>query len=440
MALRKPIFISSSGYAEEMAASDSIALGALTMSGAIAMGTNKITGLAQADSTGDALAWGQNASIANLTVTGSLQAALDAGTYKITNLGNPSSAQDAATKFYVDSVKTGLDFKQSVRAIAKGNITLSGTQTVDGVSLVAGDRILVAGQTSAATNGIYVVAAGAWSRAEDADSSAELNAGAYCFVEEGTLYKETGWIMTSDEVFTLGTSEMFWVQFSSAGVVLAGIALEKVGNTLNVLEGDGIAVNGSNQLVVDLATDPGLQFSSGKLDLKLVSADRLSKSASGLDVTGVPSLFKIDGSAVSSNVTASNLGTLTAGIDSDATALHQHKRIEASFTAAAGLAAGDAVYQSANDTVAESDAGDDAKRWVTGVARAVAGGAAKVVSHGVCPGVLSGATAGDKYYVQDGGGIGTSQPGAGKNLIVVGFAINATDLFVSVIDQGKKAA
>lgn len=439
MALRKPMFMTAGGFAEEMAASDSIQLGALTMSGAIAMGSNKITGLAQADSSGDALAWGQNASIANLTVTGALQAALDAGTYKITNLGNPSSAQDAATKFYVDAVKTGLDFKQSVRAIAVSNITLSGAQTIDGVSVVAGDRVLVAGQTVAADNGIYVAAASAWSRSDDADSSAELNAGAFCFVEEGTAYHDTGWVMTSDEVFTLGTSAQTWVQFSSAGVVLPGIALEKSGNTLNVLEGDGIAVNGSNQLVVDLATDPGLQFSSGKLDLKLASADRLSKGASGLDVTGVPSLFKIDGSAVSSDVTAANLGTLTAGIESDATSLHQHKRIEAAFSGSS-LAAGDAVYHSGNDAVGEADAGDDSKRWVTGVVRAFSGGTAKVVSHGVCPGVLSGATAGDKYYVQDGGGIGTTQPGAGKNLILVGFAMNATDLFVSIIDQGKKAA
>src|SRR5262245_18827628 len=87
---------------------------------------------------------------------------------------DPASALQAATKQYVDNLVTGLAWSDTVRAATTANITLSGTQTIDGVAVVAGDRVLVKNQTTASENGVYVVAAGAWTRATDADSEAEL--------------------------------------------------------------------------------------------------------------------------------------------------------------------------------------------------------------------------------------------------------------------------
>lgn len=162
------------------------------------------------------------------------QADLNLNAKKITNLGAPAAANDAATKAYVDAVKVGLDVKESVRAATTANITLSGTQTVDGVALDANDRVLVKNQTSGAENGIYVVATGAWSRASDADSSDEVTSGMFCFVEEGTENADTGWVLTTNAPITLGTTALNFAQFSGQGTIEAGDGLSKTGNTLNV--------------------------------------------------------------------------------------------------------------------------------------------------------------------------------------------------------------
>lgn len=160
-------------------------------------------------------------------------AAVALNSQRITGLADPVSAQDAATKSYVDAVAQGIDAKGSVRAATSANITLSGTQTIDGVALVAGDRVLVKNQTTASQNGIYVVAAGAWTRAIDADIWNELIS-AFTFVEEGTLYSDTGWVSTVDAGGTLGVTAVTFVQFSGAGSFLAGNGLSLTGNTFNV--------------------------------------------------------------------------------------------------------------------------------------------------------------------------------------------------------------
>jgi len=446
LTVRRPMYITAAGFVEEMASTDYLELGRLTMSGYVDMASNKVKNLAQADTAGDALGWGQNASLVNLTLTGSVQADFDMGSHKITSLALCTSGNDAANKAYVDSVAQGLDVKKSVRVIARSNITLSGTQTIDGVAVIAGDRVLVAGQTASADNGIYVAAAAAWSRAEDADGSTpsnDLNPGAFTFVEEGTAYHDCGFVMSSDELFTLGETAQVWTQFSRAGVLNPHNGLSLNGLDIDVRPGKGIVIDGSNDVSITFATDHGLQFTTesgkDKLDLKLATANELEADASGLKVKGVPALFKIDGSAVSSNVTAANLGTLTAGTESSAEALHIHGTLEHAFSAA-GVSAGDPVYQSGADAVGKSQASDDMKRWVNGIVRSAAGGVAQVVSHGLAKGVLSGATAGDRFWLQASGGIASTQPAAGNNLIQVGVAANATDLFVHIIDQGRRVA
>lgn len=155
------------------------------------------------------------------------------GGYKLTNLADPVSDQDAATKYYVDSVAQGLDVKASVVAATTANITLSGAQTIDGVSIVAGDRVLVKNQTNQADNGIYVAASGAWARSADANTWAEL-VSAYTFVEQGSTYADTGWVCTVNQGGTIGTTAVTWTQFSGAGTYVAGTGLTLTGNTFSI--------------------------------------------------------------------------------------------------------------------------------------------------------------------------------------------------------------
>jgi hypothetical protein len=160
---------------------------------------------------------------------------LDADGNTIVNLATPTQASDAATKAYVDSVAEGLHVHASVAAATTEDIDLTtgGLLEIDGVQLVAGNRVLVKDQESQAENGIYVAAAGAWTRAEDYDSAAEVQAGDFVFVSAGDSYSSTGWVQINP-VSTLGTDPIVWDQFSGAGTYLAGNGLELNGAVFEI--------------------------------------------------------------------------------------------------------------------------------------------------------------------------------------------------------------
>lgn len=173
------------------------------------------------------------------------------GNNRLTGLADPVSATDAANKQYVDSARSGLDVKLSCRAASVNNLGLSGLGTIDGVSLSSGDRVLVKDQTNAADNGIYEAASGSWARAGDANTATELNSGAFTFIEEGIVNAGRGYVMTTANPITLGSTNLTWTQFSETGSTSAGTALAYSGNTLNVqVDGTSISVNGSNELRV----------------------------------------------------------------------------------------------------------------------------------------------------------------------------------------------
>ena len=177
-------------------------------------------------------------SAATLNDNGAPTADFSMASHKLTNVTDPTSAQDAATKNYVDGVAQGLSAKPSVVAIATSNISLSAPQTIDGVSVVAGNRVLAVGQTTASQNGIWVANASTWTRPTDfASGSSQL--GTYVFVEGGTTNASSGWVLSGTSAVTVDTTSQTWVQFSGAGEITAGTGLNKSGNTLSI-ENSGV--------------------------------------------------------------------------------------------------------------------------------------------------------------------------------------------------------
>mgnify|MGYP001460100582 FL=1 len=174
----------------------------------------------------------------------------------ITNLSDPVNTQDAATKGFVEATSQGLDVKDSCVAATTGNITISTAlnngDTLDGVTLSDGDRVLVKDQSTASQNGIYVVGSSP-SRAVDLAAGADA-AGMFTFVEQGSVNADNGFVCTSNKgSAVVGTNNLTFAQFSGAGQITAGDGLDKSGNTLSVdLKANGGLVIESTEIAVDL--------------------------------------------------------------------------------------------------------------------------------------------------------------------------------------------
>ena len=197
----------------------------------------------------------------------------------------PTNSTDAVTKAYADAITQSLDIKDSVRVASTVNIAvasaLTNTSTIDGVVVATGDRVLLKNQTAGAENGIYVVvASGAASRSIDANTSAKVTSGMYVFVSEGTVSADMGYVLTTNDAITLGTTALSFTQFSGAGQITAGTGLSKSGNTLSIDTAVTANLTSAQTLTNKTLTSPVVNTPTGivKGDVGLGNVDNTSNA------------------------------------------------------------------------------------------------------------------------------------------------------------------
>lgn len=364
------------------------------------------------------------------------------GNFKITNLGNPSAGTDAVNLQTMQNYLNGLKPKTGVvvATTAAGTLATSfaNGSTIDGVVLATGDRILIKDQVDASENGIYIVqASGAPVRAEDFDQTSpidEIN-GALVGVQEGTDNAGKTFVQQGD-VTTVGTDDINFVYFNSADQITASNGVTRVVNDI--------------QLASSVAGD-GLDLTTGVLSVNVddstieIATDTLQVKADGINDTHID--FGTGANQVSAvDIPIADVGGYTAETEVEGALQELYGLVAQNgveyTVGTGGVSAGDAVYVDANNSVVPHGTLTNAEE-VVGLAATteLAASTVKVLANDtVISGVLSGATAGTKYF-WDGSALTTTIPsGAGSHVWKVGVAKNATDLHVQVAFIKRNAA
>ena len=223
----------------------------------------------------------------------------------------PSSNTDIANKFYVDTVAQGLGPKAACQVATLSNITLSGLQTIDGYTTLAGDRVLVKNQSSSQFNGIYIASASAWTRSTDMDVWSEVP-GAYTVILNGSQ-ADTAWVCTASQTGTINVTAMPWVQFSSVNTYFAGTGLTLASNTFSITNtGVTAATYGSASAVPVFAVNAQGQITSVTSTSIAISNTQVSglgtmstQNANSVAITG----GSINGTTIGASTAAAITGT-----------------------------------------------------------------------------------------------------------------------------------
>jgi hypothetical protein len=289
----------------------------------------------------------------------------------------PTNGNDVVNKTYLDYFAAGLSWKQPVLCATTANITLTGLQTIDGVTVVAGDRVLVKNQSTASQNGIYLASATAWSRAPDADTWNELIS-AITFIETGSTLTGTAWYCTAQPGGTIGTTAVNWSNFSVAASYSAGTGLTLTTGVFSITN-TGVSagaygsasktltatVNAQGQLTVLAASDIAIANTqvSGLGTMSTQNANSITVTGGSINGTtiGGSTAAAVTGTTITANTQFTGAGT---GLTGTATSLSigGNAATATSATTAtniAGGAAGSVPYQTASGTTTLLAAGTD---------------------------------------------------------------------------------
>lgn len=339
---------------------------------------------------------------------------------------------DADGKFDIsllpDSVINGVDWKDSARVSAETNIAIAtAPASIDGITLVSGDRVLLAGQTLGEENGIYIFngSGAAMTRSTDADTDAEVTPQLRVGVEEGTRSNQVAYVTNSGTI-VVGTTPIT-LSFQNPSALVAG---------------DGIDITGGTISVDLAASDSGLEFNSGELQIDFADTSITGDldGTNGEKAARVEDLFGT-GAAQGANIIGSDStgiaqssATTVQGILNDLSTAISNAGSGVEYTAAAGgVSAGDLVFVSSADTANGLDV-TTAEYGIGLALTTVTGGATFTAAANdvVIPGALSGATPGQKFFWTNSGLSTTAPSGSGERVWLAGIAKNATDLQVEV--------
>jgi hypothetical protein len=270
-------------------------------------------------------------------------------------IATPVGSTDIANKQYVDFVAAGLSWKQPVIVATLANITLSGLQTIDGYTTLAGDRVLVKNQSNAAQNGIYIAATGAWARSTDADTWNELIA-AITFISYGTQ-ASSAYYCSAQPGGTIGVTANNWSNFSVSATYTAGTGLTLTGFSFSITN-TGVSANtyGSASAVPVIAVNAQGQITSATTTTIAITNAQVSglgtmstQNANAVAITGGTLNGVTIGGTTAGAVTATTFTGAGTGLTGTASSL-SIGGTAALATSLAGGAAGSLPYQSGVNT------------------------------------------------------------------------------------------
>ncbi len=373
-------------------------------------------------------------------------AAFNFGSKALKSTYTPAADEDLVNKAYFDAVVQGLLVKDAVRLATTANLVVTpagsgigktltadanGSLVIDGVSAVVNDRILVKNQTLAQDNGIYRVSdTGSGvspyvlTRATDFDGSpsAEVRGGVFTFVQEGTVNSDSGYVVTTNGAIVLDTTAIDWTQFSGAGQLLMGDAIEKVGNTLSVKYDDvTLELNGSNQLRIK-----DLGVSTAKLANQAVDEFKIHASVAGNGLTGANGSPLAVGAGTAIKVAADNVSVDYA--------------VAKTNDNASPIVSGKVVFVKDNgnvDIATKVNSIMDTELGIVEDASIAAGASGQIIfRRGAIISGFTGLVPGKEYYIDASGDIALYSAitySVGEHVHMVGKALSATQLIFNPI-------